>query len=330
MITIELQPGDLENIRFAFSPLIELTESYCVILRAQKQAPFSAWIEEMQRALYGYEFPYLDAVIPPRHYMADFVTPTPTSTQSTLEDELARVAATPPDVIRKNILKAIQVGGETETRRHFLVNPQEAMECLLQELRLYWQLALAHHWERIRSVLEGDVLFNAREIALYGVDHMFENISSEWLKYRDSVIYLNKKKPLCQDDYAYRLEGSGIYLVPAVFGRSHLSWQIVPEWKPMLIYGARGSGLWYRAEVPEPDKALRMALGTGRAKVLLALKSPAHTAELAQRLKLTSGAISQHLQRLHHAGLVESHRSSHRVYYRLTPRGEKLVGLFTE
>ena len=98
----------------------------------------------------------------------------------------------------------------------------------------------------------------------------------------------------------------------------------------MLIYGARGSGLWYRAEMPEPDKALRMALGTGRAKVLVALKSPAHTAELAQRLKLTSGAISQHLQRLNHAGLVESHRSSHRVYYHLTPRGEKLVGLFTE
>ena len=329
MITIELQPGDLENIRFAYSPLIELTSSYCVTLREHKQTPFRAWMEETRQALHGYEFPYIDAVIPPRHYIADFVTPTPNSTQSTLEDELARITATPPDVIQKNILTTITAGGETEIRRHFLVNPSDAVDCLLQELRLYWQLALAHHWGRIRSVLEGDVLFNAREIALYGVDHMFENIS-EWLKYRESVIYLDRKKHLDKEDHAYQLEGTGIYLVPAVFGRSHLSWQIVPEWKPMLIYGARGSGLWYRAEMPEPDAALRMALGAGRAKVLMSLQSPAHTAELALRLKLTSGAISQHLQRLNHAGLVESHRSSHRVYYRLTPRGEKLVGLFIE
>ena len=329
MITIELQPGDLENIRFAYSPLIELTSSYCVMLREHKQTAFRAWIEEIRQALQGCEFPYIDAVIPPHQYIADFVTPTPTNTQSTLEDELARIASTPPDLIQKNILTTIRAGGETEIRRHFLVNPRDAVDCLLQELRLYWQLALAHHWGRMRSVLEGDVLFNAREIALYGVDHMFENIS-EWLKYRDSVIYLDKKKHLDQGDYSYQLEGTGIYLVPAIFGRSHLSWQIVPEWKPMLIYGARGSGLWYRAEMPEPDAALRMALGAGRAKVLVALQSPAHTAELAQRLKLTSGAISQHLQRLNHAGLVESHRSSYRVYYRLTPRGEKLVGLFTQ
>lgn len=329
MITIELQPGDLENIRFAYSPLIELASSYCIMQRQHKQAPYRAWLEEVRQTLHGFEFPYIDAVIPPRYYVADFVTQTPTNTHSTLEDELSRVAATPPDVIQKNILLTIKAGGETEIRRHFLVNPRDALDCLLQELRLYWQLALAHHWGRMRSVLENDVLFNGREMALHGVDHMFEQLS-EWLDYRESVIYLNKKKHMDQDDYSVRLEGEGIYLVPAVFERSGLSWQVVPEWKPMVIYGARGSGLWYRAELPEPDAALRMALGAGRAKVLVALQAPAHTTELAQRLKLTSGAISQHLRRLNHAGLVESHRSSYRVYYRLTPRGEKLVGLFTE
>jgi DNA-binding transcriptional ArsR family regulator len=329
MITIGLQPGDLENIRFAYSPLIELTASYCVTLRQHKQAPYRSWIEEVRQALHGYEFPYIDAVVPPHHYIADFVTPTPTNTHSMLEDELRRVHDTPPDLIRKNILVTIKAGGETEIRRHFLVNPREALECLLQELRLYWQLTLAHHWDRMRSVLESDVLFHAREMALHGVDHMFEDFS-EWLRYRESVIYLNKKNHLGQEDLSVQLEGTGIYLVPAVFQRGHLSWQVVSEWQPMLIYGARGSGLWYHANLPEPDAALRLALGAGRAKVLAALQSPAHTTELAQQLKLTSGAISQHLRRLHQAGLVESHRSSHHVYYRLTPRGETLVGLFTE
>jgi DNA-binding transcriptional ArsR family regulator len=329
MITIGLLPGDLENIRFAYSPLIELTSSYCVLLRQHKQASYHPWLEEVRQALHGFEFPYIDAAIPPRYYIADFITPTPTNTHSTFEDELARVCETPPEVIQKNVLLTIKAGGETDVRRHFLVNPREALGCLLQELRLYWQLTLAHHWGRMRTVLENDVLFHAREMALHGVDQMFEDLS-EWVRYHESVIYLDKKKHFDQEDYSVQLEGDGINLVPAVFERAGLSWQIVPEWKPMLIYGARGSGLWYRAEIPEPDKALRLALGTGRAKVLVALQSPAHTTELAQRLKLTSGAISQHLRRLNHAGLVESHRSSHRVYYRLSSRGEKLVGLFTD
>jgi DNA-binding HxlR family transcriptional regulator len=329
MITIELQPGDIENIRFAYSPLIELTSSFCVIQRQQKQAPYRAWMEEIRHSLAGFEFPYIEAVVPPRHYTADFVTPTPMSTQSTLEDELARVYDTPPEIIQKNILLTIKAGGENEIRRHFLVNPRDALDCLMQELRLYWQLTLAQHWGKMRAVLENDVLFHAREMALHGVDHMFENLN-ENLRYGESAIYLDKKHHLDQQDYSTQLDGTGIYLVPAVFARTSLSWQIVPEWKPMVIYGARGTGLWHRAETPDPDKALRLTLGTGRAKVLVALQSPAHTTELAQQLNLTSGAISQHLQRLNQAGLVESHRISHRVYYRLTQRGQQLVSLFTE
>ena len=103
-----------------------------------------------------------------------------------------------------------------------------------------------------------------------------------------------------------------------------------PHWLPMLIYGARGGGLWYREEVPDPEEPLTLTLGAAKAKLLLTLKQPAHTAELAQKLSVTAGAVSQQLGRLHEAGLVESHRSSSRVYYRLTARGEKLIAVFAE
>jgi DNA-binding MarR family transcriptional regulator len=62
--------------------------------------------------------------------------------------------------------------------------------------------------------------------------------------------------------------------------------------------------------------------------VLQALTVPASTSELAHRLMVTSGAVSQHLDRLKHAGLVEAHRSGRRVYYQLTRRGEELILLF--
>ncbi len=45
-------------------------------------------------------------------------------------------------------------------------------------------------------------------------------------------------------------------------------------------------------------------------------------------LGLTAGAVSQHLGRLKEAGLVEPLRQGRRVFYRLTSRGEQLVGLF--
>jgi DNA-binding transcriptional ArsR family regulator len=62
--------------------------------------------------------------------------------------------------------------------------------------------------------------------------------------------------------------------------------------------------------------------------VLLALREPENTVALARALHLTESAVSQHLKRLTSAGLVESRRSGHRVYYRLSARGSKLISLF--
>ncbi|MDX2138446.1 MAG: winged helix-turn-helix domain-containing protein [Chloroflexota bacterium] len=129
--------------------------------------------------------------------------------------------------------------------------------------------------------------------------------------------------------YDDTLHGHGLQFVPSVFKNNHVSWQTVPEYLPMIIYGARGGGLWYQQVQPEPEATLRAAFGDARAALLAALTMPAHTAELAQRLGVTSGAVSQQLAKLSDAGLIESHRSSYRVFYRLSERGEKLMALFT-
>ena len=104
---------------------------------------------------------------------------------------------------------------------------------------------------------------------------------------------------------------------------------IEPEWQAMLIYAPRGTGLWWREFTPTPDQSLEIALGEGRAQVLRALVTPMNTGEIGLRLHITAGAVSQHLNRLQQAGLVEPHRSGKRVYYQLTERGEKLLALFS-
>src|SRR5262245_28685608 len=125
MISIQLQSGDLENIRFAFSPLLEASMSFHLLLRPDRHTLILPWVEEAQRALNGLEFPYMTAALE-GHYMADFATPTPTTTQTSFEDEVAHMWDTPDDVIRRNIETVIAYSGETEIRRHFLVNPHDA------------------------------------------------------------------------------------------------------------------------------------------------------------------------------------------------------------
>jgi DNA-binding transcriptional ArsR family regulator len=71
-----------------------------------------------------------------------------------------------------------------------------------------------------------------------------------------------------------------------------------------------------------------LTLGAGKARLILALDSPLSTGELAHKLAVTAGAVSQQLGKLHQAGLVESHRSGKHVFYRLSERGHKLVDLF--
>lgn len=326
MITIHLSPTDLERLRFAYTPLLEVVGAYKLLRHDPNNGRYQRWVNEARRALFGHEFPYLDSLIPPRYYIADFITMTPQGTHHTLESEFERMRALPPEIIRANAELVMRVGGETEIRRHFVAYPHEALECVIEELRTFWTLTLAHHWERIQSALENDVLYRARALALHGVDQMFAELHPK-VRYRQSIIEIDKHSDISAANN--ELNGDGLQLVPVIFGGNTLMWQVEPEWLPMIAYAARGTGTWYRPELPEPAQALELTLGEARARLLQALQTPAHTTELARRLDLTSGAVSQQLGRLHQAGLVEAHRSSSRVYYRLTERGLRLIELFS-
>src|SRR5262245_61164434 len=100
MISLQLETADFENIRFAFSPLMDAVTSYRILRDHPAHHPaYHPWMEEASRALYGIDFPYMDAVVLERHYIADFATPTPISTRATFEDELERMRQVPTEVI---------------------------------------------------------------------------------------------------------------------------------------------------------------------------------------------------------------------------------------
>jgi DNA-binding transcriptional ArsR family regulator len=292
-------------------------------------------VEEAQQALAGVALPYMDALIFPATkqkdttrlqcsgYVPDFLTPTPNIVQLSIDVEIERMLATPEDLVRRNIQILIEKGGESAILTEFLTYPRESLFCLAQELRLYWQRALEPHWSRLTAVLDGDVLYHARRMALEGPVVMLQDLHPV-IEYHDGMIEIHKPNR----DYDYELNGTGLQLVPAIFSGPGVSWQLDdPEWHPMLIYGPRGLGLWGQNS-NESNPSLEIALGEGRARVLQELVRPTNTGEIARRLQVSAGAVSQHLSRLNDAGLVEPFRNGKHVYYHLTDRGTQLLVLF--
>ena len=343
MITLRLSPGDIEKVRFAYSPLIELTASFKLLQNPDRHAPYQTWVDEAMRVLDHIEFPYMTAVILQHGYIVDFLTPTPPKTILSFEDEIDRVRETSDAVIRKNVEIAMMYAGETPIRRLFIERPREALDCLIEELRFYWNAVLAPHWPQMTSILENDVLFRARGLALYGIDVMLQGVA-DVLQYHQGILQVDKpghaKHGISVSAYGgtdFQLNGDGLQLVPSIFeshgnnGVCTVGWQMAPEWLPMLIYKARGLGLWQQLVEPAvPHESLALVVGASRARLLVAMAEPSHTNELADRLSLTAGAVSQQLGRLSQAGLIQSYRSGSKVYYRLSPRGERLLDVFTE
>jgi hypothetical protein len=330
MITIKMTPNDLVGVRFAYRPLLEIPLSYRVLANPHFQSPYLRWAEQTHRTIHDLDLPYLNALVPPEGYIPDFLTPTPMSYRVNIEDDFADLLATPDEVIRRDILTLIVEHGDSELRRYFLAHPREALWCLVEEMREYWKRTLAQYWSRMVSTLEGDVLYRGRTLALNGPTPLFEDLHQS-IDYQSGQI---RVKPLCgcgtaaaERDLEVQLNGDGIQLVPVIFRGCGRMYQITPGWQPMLVFGVRGAGLWYRGA--PPSQSLELAMGTGRARVLRALTTPSTTGEVAYRLRISSATASQHLSRLTKAGLAIPRRSGRRVYYQLTARGDQLIALFT-
>lgn len=334
MIAVHLTPTDIIQLRFAFSPILEATISFR-LLKKERGYPFQyqQWIEEARRALHDEGLPYMNALIGDYSYVPDFLTPTPTAPGVGFEEDLKRLCATPTPIVQQNLQFLMRFAGKSDILCHALAHPRETIEALIEELRLYWSRTLEHHWSRMMMIIENDILYRAREQALYGTSDMLNGIHPRII-FDDKGLRIDKtwkwgEEPCATLGYHYDVSGRGLQIVPTFFSANSLHWQFTDGYQPMVMYGARGIGLWHHAEPDNPEEALQITMGSGRSRVLYALTTPRSTSELAYILDITSGAVSQHLGRLNQAGLVESSRVGKRVFYRLSKRGQNLIDVFS-
>ncbi|MEL6408527.1 MAG: helix-turn-helix domain-containing protein [Chloroflexota bacterium] len=346
---------DSVGMRFAYSPLLELTISYFMLGRDQNRSLYGQWMEEARIACQGQSYPLMDSLIldmdvgnvetrERQTYIPDFLTPAPKQAISSIEQAIENLRATDTALIQRDMQQLIWSKGETDLRCYFLAHPHEALEALITELTDYWERALAHHWSAMVSVLENDILQRSRTLTLEGIAVTLPAINEQF-SYQDGAIVFELSKPKLKHvvgaysrkapvqlkeeaEKTLELWSEAVRFVPVIFAGHRLFHQVTDVEDPMIIYKPFGSGLWHYEE-HDPEEALITTVGAGKARLLMALGTPQSTGELARALSLTAGAVSQQLGKLSSAGLVASHRSGKRVYYRLTARGMQLVALFS-
>jgi hypothetical protein len=321
MITLRFGPAALAHVRFAISPLVEARRSLRVLEDPSRGALHLPWAIEARRATADLDLSLLRALEPSGVYTPDFFSPPPTSPLAEVEDELAAVAATPPEQavaeIRRSYRRAPSLPPVIAS---FLEDPAAGVAAVADLLRVYWGRALAPHWPRLRALLEGDVLHRARQMADGGAERLFADIDPT-VSWADNVLSIDK--PAQQD---VDLEERGLLFVPSAFAWPDVVLITDPKWQPTIAYPARGAAtLWEPARAAPPD-ALGALLGKLRAGVLMALDRPRSTTDLARALGVSAGGVSQHLSVLRRAGLVHGHRVGRVVLYLRSPAGDGLVG----
>ena len=323
MIRFRFGHEDLVRTRFAISPLFDLAWSTDVLRDPAAHSLHLPWARAARRRLEGFDYELLDllATVSPQGYAPDFVDPPPTTPLAELDDELARVRATPHDRVAREIGWRFEGTAVPDAARALLDDPERGLAELTAMMAEYFERAIAPWWPEIRAALEDDILHRARRLTAGGAIEVFEDLHHQ-VRWRDGALEIDR--PYEQE---VDLGGRGLLLVPAAFAWPRVFAMFDEPWQPALIYTPRGLGsLWAPAAEGDGDgEALAALLGRRRAAILATLGTPAATSDLARRLGASPAGVNEHLGVLRRAGLVRAARDGRRVLYSRTPTGDALL-----
>jgi DNA-binding transcriptional ArsR family regulator len=319
VIRYRFGPLDLGRVRFAFAPLYELLASFEVLRDRGRQAPYLPWLRAAESALEDVDLSLLEAIIPSRGYVPDFIAPPPEGPEPEMDRELARVRSTPAAQVRRELRWCFSGRRTPAVGRAILDDPERGAAAIAAALSAYWDRALAPHWTRVRALLEAEIAHRGRALAERGPLGLFADLHPD-LAWRDGT--LEARVPF---DNETDLAGRGLLLVPCAFGKTIAAISDAP-WQPTIVYPAPGAGaLWEPARNAPGRVALAALLGDRRAAILVALARSATTLELSGSLAASRAGVNEHLHVLRRAGLVTPRRDGRVVRYRRTAAGDALV-----
>lgn len=333
MIEFLFGVDDLARTSFAYSPLQEAAFSLRAWRDPVRYPHMRPWLRRMRPSYDRLGRPdrqILDAMVTQRMWIPDFLSPRPSSARPTFAAELALLRATDPEVLTAGLRDAYD--GEEVFPAVLAGDPDQLCARIADALEAYWTGCLAGEWwARVQSVFEADLAHRGRVLAEEGVEALFAGLDPR-LAWDGQRAVLRLGRPGNPGGWWQRsvpVAGRGMVLCPTLFARGAQP-LCTPELPPALFYPSRGRAVLAESVDRQPlddgHRPLARLLGVPRARLLLLLAEPASTTELAHRLGVTAGAVSQHLRVLYEAGLLTRTRSGRSVRYRRNEQGDGLCG----
>jgi DNA-binding transcriptional ArsR family regulator len=252
-----------------------------------------------------------------RDFYPDFVMPSQSMPVGDIDEELARVRATPAEQIRGEIDYCLERANNVDADSERLLRSSEAGHQLTRLLEALWDALIAPSWPQPRDLLERDILYRSRLLVQGGLATLFADLEPLiTFSGRRLLIDLNAS---CRRD----LGGGGLRLMPSAFVWPYVG-LMLDERPPILTYPARGvASLFWDGSGREA--AVAKLIGPTRTEILEALAEPLHTSGLARLLARSPGNIADHLEVLLGCGLVARARLGRNVIYARTALGDALL-----
>ena len=327
-LVLELGVADLAGTRFAISPLHETLRALPLIAnpsRSPVNRPWVRWaLAELDRRALRLPrvWPLIVNGLP---YWPEFLFPAPAGKSPGLDEELARMCATPGDQVQASLRRVFGEGQWPDSATDLADRPQEALADIAAEIADYHDRLIAPHWERIRSVLDADIGYHAGMLASDGARSLFSDLHPG-LHWSAGQLVMTDAEARPDAMHPVTLGPDGLVLIPSVFAWPDWSVKKSTSTQTTLLYPARGAAtVWGASDSDPAAAAIESLLGAPRARLLDALRSPATTSALARRFGVTPSAVSQHLTVLHRSGLINRERSGRRVLYQASELGLTLL-----
>ncbi|MER6977227.1 ArsR/SmtB family transcription factor [Streptomyces carpinensis] len=249
-------------------------------------------------------------LVPREGFLPDFLS----QLSDDLDTSVALAAQTPTAQLAADIA---QLTGSTHTNhrlRELAEGTSAARQGLAADLRHYFSSCLADLWPQVQAGAAADRALRAETLMRGGVDGLLATLGTRWL-WEPPILHIPSSRA---SDVDVPLCGWGLVLVPSYFGG------------PALLYRPeRPTVLTYPMSAGEPptgaSDALGPLLGRTRAAVLAAIRHPAATTTVAERVGISLPSASQHATILRNAGLITTTRTGSAVLHTLSPLGEALL-----
>ncbi|SOB88729.1 DUF5937 family protein [Streptomyces sp. 1331.2] len=326
-LRIEVGAADLGASRFAISPITQVVAALLVLSGRISTWTARPWAERNRGRLHAMceaepDLATLVSILRARGYNPDFIAPPPRGNTSTFAQDLAAVRETPAVRAHQEVMRVLE-GREPPDGVARIFDSPDPMGRFTHALSLAWEEFVAPDWDRMRTILQRDLAHRADRLIAQGWDAVLSELAPtlRWHTQAGGAVMEVSGMP----HERRLLRTGGILYLPNLFDAL---WVCLDEpWRNAVVYPADGAAaLWPAAASHHPAAAhLVPLIGRSRALILTTMDGPVTTTQLTRALRMSLGAVGDHLGVLRTSGLVEGTRTGRAVVYRRTALGDALI-----